>query len=263
MIPRFFLGALLAAVIVAVSLRARLLSTSGAVAATLVGSLAVTAGWSWGILLVVFFALTAGLSAHQASQKREITRGMLAKDTARDAVQVLSNGGVFALAALAWLSTASGIWLAAGAGAIAAAAADTWATEIGIAFGGVPRSILSWKSAQAGTSGAITAVGSLGGLLGAAAIAGTVLIIGWPRHVATAAFFAGVSGMVIDSVLGATVQSRRHCSVCDMETEQLVHHCGRGTQTLRGVRWIDNDAVNTLATISGAMAALGIVLACG
>lgn len=261
MILRFLLGTLLAAVVAAVSLRARLLSRSGAVAAAGVGALAVMAGWSSGILLVVFFTLTAGLSAHRASRKREITRGIFAKDTARDAAQVLANGGVFALAAVAYALTGSLVLLAAAAGAIAAAAADTWATEIGIAFGGVPRSIRSWKSVQAGTSGAITAVGSLGGLAGAAAIAATVLIIGWPRHVAAGAFFAGVSGMVIDSVLGATIQCRRHCPGCDMETEQIVHHCGRETKTLRGVPWIDNDAVNTLATISGAMIAVGIVLA--
>lgn len=260
-ILRFLLGALLAAAVAAIANRSRLLSVSGALAATVVGASAVTGGWSWGILLVVFFAASSALTAHQGARKRDITRGTLAKQSAREAVQVLSNGGAFALAALASAMTGSGIWTVAGAGAIAAAAADTWATETGIAYGGAPRSILSWKSAAPGTSGAISAVGTAGGIAGAAAIAATVLIIGWPPSAAAAAFFAGVSGMLIDSVLGATIQSRRHCAACGADTEQLVHSCGRGTQHIRGVHGVNNDTVNALATVSGAMIAAGIMLA--
>ena len=255
---RFFLGALLAAGVGVIANRARLLSASGAVAATLVGALAVAAGWSWGILVVGFFALSAALSAHQAPRKRELTQDMLAKNSARDAIQVLSNGGVFAIAAIGWAATGSAIWLFAAAGAIAAAAADTWATETGIALGGVPRSMLTGKPAARGTSGAVTVAGSLGGAAGAAAIAATVLIIGWPRSAAAAAFFAGVSGMLIDSVLGATIQSRRHCDECDMDTEQQVHRCGTATRHIRGVRWIDNDVVNAMATLFGAIMAVAI-----
>ncbi len=252
MILRLVVGAVLAAIIAGGGARARLLSTTGAVAATVVGTAAVTAGWSWGIVLVVFFVLTSALSAYRAERKRELTRGVLAKGARRDAIQVLSNGGAFAAAGIGWLLTDSPVLIAAGAGAIAAAAADSWATETGIAFGGVPRSIASGRPMARGTSGGVTMAGFLGAAAGAATMAGTMLLIGWPHAVAAGGFLAGMLGMIVDSVLGATLQARRFCRDCRAETEQPVHHCGRPTQASRGVRWMDNDMVNLLATLSGA-----------
>lgn len=262
MMLRLVIGAVLAAVIAAVAARARLLSRTGALAATVLGTAAVAAGWSWGIVLVVFFALTSALSVYGAERKLALTRGILAKAaTTRDADQVLSNGQVFATAGLLWLGTGDPLFLAAGGGAIAAAAADSWATETGIAFGGVPRSIASGKPLARGTSGGVTIAGFLGAVAGAAVMAGTMLLIGWPRAVAVAAFFAGVLGMIIDSVLGATLQARLFCPDCRTETEQPVHHCGRPTQLIHGVRWMGNDLVNLLATLAGAVIAGALLVA--
>jgi uncharacterized protein (TIGR00297 family) len=263
MMLRLVIGAVLAAIIAAVAARARLLSTPGALAAAVVGTAAVTAGWSWGTVLVVFFALTSALSAYGAERKRTLTRGIPAKGgTTRDAVQVISNGGVFAAAGIIWLGTGDPLFLAAGGGAIAAAAADSWATETGIALGGEPRSIISWTPMTRGTSGGVTIAGFIGAAAGATVMAGTLLLIGWPRAVALAALLAGMLGMIIDSVLGATLQARRFCPDCRTETEQPVHYCGRPTQLIRGVRWMDNDLVNMLATLSGAVIA-GILLVVG
>jgi uncharacterized protein (TIGR00297 family) len=263
MILRLVIGAALAAIIAVAAARARLLSIPGAIAATLIGTAAVTAGWSWGIMLVVFFALTSALSMYGAERKRALTRGILAKGgTIRDATQVIANGEVFAAAGILWLGTADPLFLAAGGGAIAAAAADSWATETGIAFGGVPRSIISGSPMARGTSGGVTFAGFLGAAAGAAIMAGTMLLIGWPRAVAAAAFLAGMLGMVVDSILGATLQARRLCADCGTETEQPVHHCGRPTQMIRGVGWMENDLVNLLATLSGAVIA-GILFVVG
>lgn len=258
MILRLVIGAALAVLVSSAAIRVRMLSPSGAVAAVILGTIVVAAGWAWGILLMVFFALTSILSAYGADTKRALTRGVLAKGSRRDPVQVWSNGAAFAAAGVGWLMTDSALWLAAGAGAIAAAAADSWATEIGLAFGGRPRSIISGRPLSPGTSGGITLAGSLGGVAGAAAMAGTVLIIGWPRGAVSAALLAGVLGMIVDSVLGATLQCHRYCPGCGTETEQRVHHCGRATDMIRGVRWMDNDTVNTFATFSGAVIA-GII----
>lgn len=245
-------GAAVAAIIGALASRARLLSPAGAVAATAMGALAVGAGWSWGILLVVFFTLTSAVSAYGAERKQALTRDVIEKGATRDAVQVLSNGGVFGLTALLWMATRDPLWMAAGAGALSAAAADSWATEIGMALGGEPRSIISGRRVAPGTSGGVTVAGSLGGLAGAAVVAGTMLIIDWPLIAAPAAFLAGVSGMTLDSVLGATLQARMLCPACGTETERKVHRCGAPTRLLRGAAWMDNDTVNALATLAGA-----------
>src|SRR5437879_12254683 len=86
----------------------------------------------------------------------------------RNARQVLANGGVAAAAAL------TGSWPAA-AGAIAAAAADTWATEIGSFTPAPPRLVASWESVTRGVSGGITALGSAAGSTGAAGRAAAAL----------------------------------------------------------------------------------------
>lgn len=252
MILQLLAGAAVAAIISTLATRARLLSRTGAVAATVLGAIAVGAGWSWGILLVVFFTSTSAVSAYGAEQKRALTRDVLAKGATRDAAQVLSNGGVFAVAAMLWIATGHAVWIAAAAGAIATAAADSWATEIGVALGGEPRSIISGMRIPRGTSGGVTVAGSLGALAGAAVVASTMLIIDWPLLAAPAAFLAGVIGMTLDSILGATLQARRLCPACGAETEQQVHHCGAHARVIRGAPWMDNDAVNALATLAGA-----------
>ena len=95
----------------------------------------------------------------------------LEKTGARDAIQVFANGGVFAVAAIGMLAAPDVRWFSLGAGALAASASDTWATEIGTLWGGAPRSILTARVVPTGTSGGITLIGSLGTIAGAAFMA--------------------------------------------------------------------------------------------
>jgi uncharacterized membrane protein len=59
--------------------------------------------------------------------------------------------------------------------------------------------------------------------------------------------------MLLDSLLGATVQARFHCHACDVPTERARHRCGATTQWTGGMRWISNDAVNAWATAFAAV----------
>ncbi|MEO6877867.1 MAG: DUF92 domain-containing protein, partial [Gemmatimonadaceae bacterium] len=56
-------------------------------------------------------------------------------------------------------------------------------------------------------------------------------------------------------VLGATVQARRWCEPCSMETERTVHRCGATTTARRGLAWLDNDVVNFLSNAAGGLLA--------
>lgn len=254
--------ALIAAGLVGIGgMRADALTTSGALAAVLVGSvLAGAAGWWTGSLIVVFFVSSSLLARLSTGRQPDIRA---AKVERRDAVQVLANGGLpMILALTSAVVTDPAPWLMAGAGAIAGACADTWATEIGRTSPRPPRMVTTWRHAPSGSSGAISARGTLGALMGAGVIAVVASIgvsTGWwlpDRAIAPVLFavtIAGFAGALIDSVLGAMIQARYWCARCQVLTEQPVHRCGSSAILRRGFRHVTNDAVNALA-IAGAAA---------
>ena len=258
---RAAIGLLIAAIIATLARRTRSLSRSGAVAATGLGALATAAGYPWAILLVVYFASSSALSRLGSTEKERLTGGIVAKGGQRDARQVLANGGVFAVAALGMLLQPGPWWTSLAAGSLAASAADTWATEIGTRFGGVPRSILSGKSVPVGTSGGVTVIGSLGALAGAVFVAGVSLAIGWTRLAALSALAGGIVGGLADSLLGATLQVRRWCDACSLATERPRHDCGAETRVTGGIVGFDNDMVNLFSVIAGGASATGLFAA--
>jgi uncharacterized membrane protein len=65
-------------------------------------------------------------------------------------------------------------------------------------------------------------------------------------------------GSFADSLLGATVQAIYHCGGCRVETERRRHRCGMETRLVRGWRWLNNDAVNAIASAVGAGVALAL-----
>lgn len=246
----------MAAAIAAAARRARSLSPSGALAALVVGTTCVAAGWDWGGVLITFFVASSALSRFRAAQKASRTGGVVSKGGERDAAQVMANGALFALAALGSALFPSPLWWAGGAGALAAATADTWGTEIGTLARHAPRSIVTGHAVAPGTSGGVTLVGTLASLVGAAFVALLVAWAGWGGATALAALAGGFGGALIDSLLGATLQARRWCDRCERGTERDVHDCGAATRPAGGIRWLRNDAVNALSGLAGALLAL-------
>ena len=215
------------------------LTPGGSVAALLVGG-AVWWGLGWRGLIPLFAFLLSG------SLLTRLATGANARRTAR---QVLANGGIAALAALL------GRWPEA-AGALAAATADTWATEIGAFSPTPPRLITTGARVSPGRSGGITPLGTAGGMVGALAIGGLSTLaapaLGW-RGAAVAAA-AGTIAMLVDSLLGATLQPRFVCPVCRMVTERAAGEgCHGPVELVQGVRWLDNDAVNLAGSLAGAL----------
>src|SRR6476659_3525173 len=88
----------IALAIALVARRAHALSTDGAVAATVVGTLALLAGWTWAMLLILYFASSSALSGFGANEKTVRTKSVIEKGGERDAMQVIANGGVVAIA---------------------------------------------------------------------------------------------------------------------------------------------------------------------
>lgn len=255
-VTRAAIGAIVASAIAVAAERARALSASGTMAAIGVGTLCTAAGFGWGAMLIVFFLSSTGLGRIRADDRARRIGGIVAKGGPRDAAQVIANGGVFAGSALGYLLHPSPLWMALGGGALATAAADTWATEVGSLARQAPRHVLEWKPVPAGTSGGVTVVGLIASVAGAAAIGGLGALGGWPRTAIIATVLGGVIGALADSVLGAAVQVRRWCDQCTVATEQPLHLCGSSTRIAGGVSWIDNDAVNLLSVALGGATAL-------
>ena len=251
---------MVAALIAALARRAHALSVSGAVAATLVGTAAIAAGWDWGVLLVAFFVASSLLSRVHRREKQHATSSIVAKGDERDATQVLANGALFAAAAAAFVAWPTVAWQAVGAGTLAAATADTWATEIGMLSPRAPRSIVTWRRLPAGTSGGVTLLGIFGAVLGAAFIQMTALLLRWPESAVVAALAGGIAGALADSFAGALVQQRRWCAQCGVPTERRVHSCGAPTRISGGFPFLDNDGVNLFCTAVGAAVAYALVV---
>lgn len=200
----------------------RWLTPSGALAALVVGGVV----W-WGaglsglaILSTFFFSGTILTALNQP------------RGTARNARQVLANGGWAAAgaAAIPWKPDVGWALLL---GSLASAQADTWATEVGMHANRAPRLITTGLSVAAGTSGGVTWLGTAAGALGGALLAGLGVLLGVPARMAALAALAGLLGMTVDSLLGATLQARA---------------------------WLDNDGVNLCATTVGAAATAGLML---
>ncbi len=273
-----FIGAVFAGAIAAFALRAHALTRGGALAAFAVGTLTYASGTvGFTLVLLAFFLPSVLLSRLGKSRKAALVD--IGKGGARDAWQVLANGGVATGCALAWVVTHDLRWALAFAGAYAAATADTWATEIGTLAPSPPRSILTFRPLPTGMSGGVTTRGTLAEVAGALwigivaspaivwAFANAMIDAGWSIayvHWSRAAALlivvsvAGIIGATIDSLLGATLQELRRCDTCDRVTETNPHVCGSPTHLVRGVPGISNDAVNFAASLTGGATALGL-----
>lgn len=228
-LPPFVVGFVLSLALSIIARMLRWLTTDGSVAAVFVGTLVfASGGWAPAGLLVLFVASSSVLTRWQASYKPhpEHTAG-------RSAAQVLANGAVAtALSAFGALHPAPWATVAF-AGAIATSTADTWATEIGLLSKTPPRLITAGMrrmhaTVSPGTSGGVTWLGMIAACAGSAVIAGSSTA--WLGTALAPVWAAGVFGMALDSLLGATVEGRS--------------------------KWMTNDAVNLLATVGGATCAV-------
>lgn len=246
------------------------LRADGAIAAVVVGTLVCRFHAAWALLLIVWFVMTSLVSRLGRAKKMQRTAHMLAKQDTRDALQVFANGGVFtALACLAmWSASVAGqttataltgmSWYAiAAAGALAAAAADTFATEIGTLRAQDPWSLRERARVPAGASGAVSWLGTTGSVLGAVLVAWCAWTVGMiPANAIAPVATAGVLGAFGDTVIGAWWQERRWCARCQRVTERTTHDCGTGTQWQGGRHHLTNDVVNFLCTVVGAILAV-------
>lgn len=278
MAAQFGLGLVLSLVIGGIGYWRRALSPTGVLGAVIIGTAIFgCGGWVRGLLLIAFFVSSSLLSHYKERRKSDLAE-KFAKGSRRDLGQTFANGGAAALLALAIGLIGDGhaaypALALAFIGALATVNADTWATELGVLAKKPPRLIATGAIVPVGTSGGVTLEGSLAALAGGTFIGLTafmlvqiaaLLTLGrwlWSDWILIpVAAISGLAGASFDSLLGATVQAIYRCDRCGVETERRVHRCGQATRQVRGLRWLDNDWVNFLASVTGAAVAAGLAL---
>jgi uncharacterized protein (TIGR00297 family) len=245
------LGIIGAAVIAVISYHRRSLDRSGAAAAFFIGSTIFICGGPEGAAILLTFFIGGTLISYGEHPKR----------TAR---QVLANGSVPAAALLAMTFDQSLrepmtlIFL----GSLATASADTFATEIGMRYGGRVYNVITFRPMQRGLSGGVTLTGigaSLGGAMLIAVAAAIVLPLGstlcglYLTNTIIVVTIAGICGSLIDSFIGAALQAKyRSTDGAVIETAKP------GAERISGLAMIGNNATNFIASVWGGLLAAGI-----
>ena len=266
-------GAILSGFIGLLAYWRKSLSPGGLAGAVLVGTAIFgLGGWVWGLVLITFFVSSSLLSHYKEGAKAKLAE-KFAKGHRRDLGQVLANAGFGALLALAYAFQPDALLLAGFVGAMATVTGDTWATELGVLSRRPPRSITTWKRVEPGTSGGVSARGTLASLAGSLTIglavwcflaldrawggaaierAGT-MGAGWAAFLVLTAALGGMAGSLFDSLLGATVQGIYYSQSRAKETEKRLETDGSLNRHVRGWRWLGNDWVNLFSSLVGAL----------
>ena len=203
LIEQYLLAFMAAFTIAFAAFKAKTLSASGFVAATMVGFIIFgLGGWQWAIALMLFFITSSGLTKAFKNLKKGLNE-KFSKGGQRDIGQVFGNGGLATLFALLhWFFPESPLLWHAFIVSLAAVNADTWATEIGVLNPAPPRLITNLSIAvEKGTSGGVSIYGSAGSLAGSAIIAAAgVLLSPYPIQNYWLAFvIIGFSGIALIS----------------------------------------------------------------
>jgi len=120
-----------------------------------------------------------------------------------------------------------------------------------------PRLLTTGAHVPPGTSGGVTFPGSAAGFAGAGLIGLATASLELNALWLIVGGLAGMLGMFLDSLLGATIQVMYYCPHCEVHTEQHPQHrCGTQTSRVRGISWVNNDVVNLLASSMGALSAI-------
>lgn len=258
-------------VVIAVAVAAyvsRSLTFSGVLAAIFLGIIALfLGGWDCFIVLLAFLILGIAFTRYRRSEKE--LGAPWKEDGVRNWVNVLANGGPAAIPIVLEYAFRMEVLPVFFLTAVCSAAADTMATEIGLLSRSKPRLITDLKRrVEKGFSGGVTPLGTAAGLFGSLAITlvslalysantpGMLSGVTDVQRLTVACSTGGFLGMLIDSLLGATVQeayvSKDNGRLCENPN-------ARGEYVLtKGFRGVDNNVVNFLSSFLAGL--LGVTI---
>ncbi len=246
------------------SIRKGLVDKSGLIAGLAIGLIVILlGGWNWFTVLLSFHVIAGVVTKWRYDYKRRL--GVAEeKGGARSWRNVTANGIIAAVMATLEAFVGGQVWAFAYLAAVAAAMGDTLATEIGLLNPSPPRLITKpWLRVEPGTSGGVSFLGYIASALAGAIVGflGYILCVVPECGLIDFTIFtmlvivSTLTGVTIDSIIGATIQAQYRCTVCGKLTEKPVH-CGRPAKLVKGYKWIDNHVVNILGVGSAALTAI-------
>ncbi|MBD3881262.1 TIGR00297 family protein [Phormidium tenue FACHB-886] len=223
----------------------KLLTPAGIIHAGILGTILWgTLGWR-GYAVMVFYFL-AGSAVTRIGIKEKEAAGIAEKRSgARGPENVWGSALVGTVCALAiyaltvapysWTPQVIFLLLLAYVASICTKLSDTFATEIGKAYGKHTFLITTLKPVERGTEGAVSLEGTLAGIVGSALLA----TVGWAVQLITPinilyCLIAAFIATTIESLIGATIEGK--------------------------VAWLTHDVVNVLNTLIGAILAVAIAV---
>ncbi|WP_175428303.1 DUF92 domain-containing protein [Bacillus solimangrovi] len=228
----------------------RLLTISGLIAASLIGLLILMGYGVEGLIIIGSFFASSSIWSKYKANKKEKAQDKNAKSDRRDWTQVLANGGVAAFSALLGLITGNEVFYYSFVVGLAAANADTWASEIGVLSRREPFHLLKLRRVERGTSGAVSILGLFASLAGSSFVVIVALFVSESAiiHHFIPLILLGFCGSIIDTLIGAGIQVHYKCTVCGTETEKPIH-CSLGTKRIAGIRYVNNEVVNFISGV--------------
>ncbi|MFH1445206.1 MAG: DUF92 domain-containing protein [Nanoarchaeota archaeon] len=163
-----------------------------------------TVGLSWLSLLIVFFIMGNVVTRYGYKIKKKYR----IEEKVRTFKNVWGNGGASLIFAIVYFLTSNELALIGFLGAVAAATADTFSTEIGQVHSKFPRLITKpTKTVLAGTSGGVSLAGLAASVLGAFSVSVITVFFTADILLVILGTVVGFIGCNIDSLLGATLEA--------------------------------------------------------
>ena len=205
------------------------------------------------VYLLAFLLLSVAIDKVKNKRKgnQELSKE---KHDCRNSLQVVANGVVPACSAVLYLIFKNEVFLVAYIAGLAEAFADTCASGVGSSSTKV-YNIIGFRKIDAGLSGGVSLTGTLASLFAAFAFPMMAVFFGkinWFLFVLIA--ICAFLGNIFDSILGSLLQVKFKCVKCGKTTEEKMH-CGTETVRFKGIKIIDNNAVNLLSTLFTSIAA--------